>query len=334
LIPFKTEKPILCIGDACPDIILPYSETGQFLSTVASGEAVNAEQKSAVVMAGGSVGNTAHGIAALGGKVWFAGKVGNDYYGRFLHQTFEDAGVDSHLLRMDPGIPTSMVIVVVDAARGRIPFVVPRTHASQHQLEKEDLPSGLLDQIGWLHTSGILMRENPAAETILELMEECIHRGIPVSLDLNLRIEAIGDPECLRRTHRAMDCCNLLFGSGKDELIPVSGQTSPEAAARALVTPDRVVVCRAGAQGADVYSVEGGVQHCDAFKVPLVDTLGAGDAYNAGFITAAAEGLSLAEANLRANAVAGYKVMYFGARNFPERNALEKFMLQAGQSKE
>ena len=50
--------------------------------------------------------------------------------------------------------------------------------------------------------------------------------------------------------------------------------------------------------------------HCDAFDVPVVDTLGAGDAYNAGFITAAVEGLSLAEANRRGNAVAAWKIMH------------------------
>ncbi len=108
--------------------------------------------------------------------------------------------------------------------------------------------------------------------------------------------------------------------------MPVTGESSPQAAAQALVSPDRAVVCRNGSAGADVYLPDGSVSHCDAFDVPVVDTLGAGDAYNAGFITAAVEGLSLAEANRRGNAVAAWKIMHAGARNFPNRAEMDRFI--------
>jgi sugar/nucleoside kinase (ribokinase family) len=85
-------------------------------------------------------------------------------------------------------------------------------------------------------------------------------------------------------------------------------------------------VCRNGGAGTGVYLPDGSVSHCDAFDVSVVDTLGAGDAYNAGFITAAAEGLSLAEANQRGNAVAAWKIMHQGARNFPNQVELERFI--------
>lgn len=326
MIELRTEKPILCIGDVCPDIILPYGATQRVLAAVSRGEIITGEQKSAEIAAGGSIGNTAHGIAVLGGKSWFAGKVGNDYFGRFLKQTFETAGVDTRYLVLDETIPTSMVIAVLDELQGRITYVIPRTGASQHLLEKFDLPGDLLDQIGWLHTSGILLRENPAAETILELMEGCRQRSIPVSLDLNLRIEAIGDPVTMQRIQRGIASSSILFGSGTDELMPVTGADSPQAAAMVLGAPERAVVCRAGSAGADVYLPDGTISHSDAFSVPVVDTLGAGDAYNAGFIIAAAEGLSLAEANRRGNAVAAWNIMHSGARNFPSRDQLHAFI--------
>jgi sugar/nucleoside kinase (ribokinase family) len=93
-----------------------------------------------------------------------------------------------------------------------------------------------------------------------------------------------------------------------------------------LATSDRLVVCRLGSQGADLYTEAGMLHHCPALDVPVVDTLGAGDAYNAGFITAVTQGLSLQEANLWGNAVAGYKIMHAGARNFPTRSQLEKLI--------
>ena len=174
-----------------------------------------------------------------------------------MKQTFESVGVDTRYLILDDDIPTSMVIAVLGEDKDRITYVIPRTGASQHQLKKTDLPEDLLDQIGWLHTSGILLRENPAADTILELMEGCQARHIPVSLDLNLRIEAIGDPDQHARIQRGISLSNILFGSGTDELMPVTGESSPQAAAQALVSPDRAVVCRTGSAGADVYLPDG-----------------------------------------------------------------------------
>lgn len=54
--PFKTNKPILSVGDVCPDIILPYGETQQVLAAIARGEKISAEQESARIMAGEALG--------------------------------------------------------------------------------------------------------------------------------------------------------------------------------------------------------------------------------------------------------------------------------------
>ncbi|MRR29857.1 carbohydrate kinase family protein, partial [bacterium] len=132
MIELRTDKPILCIGDVVPDIILPYGASQRVLAAVARGETINGEQKSAEFAAGGSIGNTAHGIAVLGGKSWFAGKVGNDYFGRFLKQTFESVGVDTRFLILDDEIPTSMVFAVLGDDNDRITYVIPRIGASQH----------------------------------------------------------------------------------------------------------------------------------------------------------------------------------------------------------
>jgi len=160
-------------------------------------------------------------------------------------------------------------------------------------------------------------------------MEDCAQRGIPVSLDLNLRIESLGDREGLTRIQHGIYLSNILFGSGVDELMPVSGQPSPKTAALYLVGPDRAVICRSGSAGVDVYLPDGSLSHCDAFVVPVVDTLGAGDAFNAGFITAAADGMSLVEAARRGNAVAGWKIMHRGARNFPTLSQISQFLANA-----
>lgn len=327
MIDLKTDKPILSIGDVCPDIILPYGETRHMLNVHAQGDTSHCAHQNAQIFAGGSVANTAHGIAVLGGNSWFAGKVGSDYFGRFLQAEFEKAGVDTRYLIIDAEIPTSMVIVIIDEHRDRFNFAIPQHGASQHLLKKSDLPETLLNEIGWLHTSGILLRENPAAETILGFMAGCQQRGIPVSFDLNYRIEAVGSHEYVDRIRKGIHLSSVLLGSGEEEMMPITGEPTPEAAAKALVGPDRLVICRGGPRGADLYLPDGRMLHGEAFTVPVVDTLGAGDAYNAGFIAAVTRGLPLAEANRWGNAVAGFKIMHAGARNFPSLSQLEEFIV-------
>lgn len=325
MIDFKTDKPILSVGDACTDIILPIGETRHMMAAHLQGETGHLGHNAASFFAGGSVANTAHGIASLGCKSWFAGKAGDDFFGRYLQSVFVKAGVDTRLMILDDQIFTTMIIVVVDENQDRINYAIPPHGGSQHLLAKHDLPDSLPDQIGWLHTSGILLRENPTADTILDFMETCNRKGIPTSLDLNFRIEAIGNAKYVDRIQRGIQLTNVLFGSGEEEMMPITGAKTAQAAAKMLIGPDRMVVCRGGASGADIYLPDGTYLHSKAFDVPVVDTLGAGDAYNAGFIVAATHGQTMEEANRMGNAVSGFKIMYPGARNFPNREQLEEF---------
>ncbi|MHB8191661.1 MAG: carbohydrate kinase family protein [Bellilinea sp.] len=326
MIDFKTDKPILSVGDACTDIILPFGETRHMMAAHLQGETNHMGHNAANFFAGGSVANTAHGIAVLGGESWFAGKAGDDFFGRYLQSEFVKAGVDTRFMILDEQIFTSMIIVVVDENQERVNYAIPPHGGSQHLLEKHDLPDTLPDQIGWLHTSGILLRENPAADTILDFMDVCQRKGIPTSLDLNFRIEAIGYAQYVERIQRGIQLTNVLFGSGEEEMMPITSAKTPQAAAKMLVGPNRMVVCRGGAQGADIYLPDGNSLRGNAFDVPVVDTLGAGDAYNAGFIVAATEGHTMEEANRMGNAVSGFKIMHPGARNFPNRLQLEEFL--------
>ena len=319
MLQLKTDKYIMALGDVNPDMVLPYGESKAALEAVARGEKAPTDRSlRAKMYSGGSIGNTASGLARLSMKTFFAGSAGKDAFSDFLTKEFEEDGVDCKYFARKEGLFTCLVTAVVGADKERILYCWPTSNAAHHQLLPEDLPDSAIDEIGWVHTSGIMLRENPAAETIVSFLEKCRKKGVTVSFDLNLRLEAVGlSDEFASRIRRAVDCANVLFGSGVEELMPLSGLDTPEAAAKSFVRDDRIVVSRSGKYGLSLYSAEEEF-YCPTFDAEVVDTIGAGDAFNAGFIAAAALGKSLWDCATWGNGAATYALQYVGARQCPK----------------
>jgi sugar/nucleoside kinase (ribokinase family) len=129
------------------------------------------------------------------------------------------------------------------------------------------------------------------------------------------------------------------LGSGPEEIAPLAGLDNVEAAARAMCDGKRVVVARLGADGAlaavptSASSAEPAeIVHAPAFPTSVVDTLGAGDAFDAGFVAACLAGGDTHEALRWGNAVAALKIGRPGARGTPSRTELKEVL--EGESKE
>ena len=115
------------------------------------------------------------------------------------------------------------------------------------------------------------------------------------------------------------------MGSGTDEFVLLTGIDDPLKAARSLVTEKRSVVCRLGERGSVVMD-KNGESSCEALKVKVADTLGAGDTFNSGFLWALARGESLEYANRAGCAAAAINISMPGARNCPTEHELLSFL--------
>ena len=326
MISLKTEKPVLCLGDVNPDLILPYGQARAVLDAVAEGKKVEKNKEGAHVECGGSIGNTTSNLAKLGVDTWFAGKVGQDAFGRFLKNDFEKDGVNTKYMIEDPDSFTCIVSAVIGLDSERVVFVWPRSNAAHMQLRPEDLPDSLIDEIGWVHSSGIMLREQPAAETIVSFLEKCASKGVIVSFDLNLRFESAGIDENFRKLiDRVIKASNVLLGNGVEEFMPLTGAVDPEAAAKMLVSDKRAVVIRGGKIGAFLYTDTDRFES-KAYAVKVVDKVGAGDSFDSGFIAAAVRGLPLQDTIVWGNAVACYTLQFKGARTGPTYEKLMQFL--------
>jgi sugar/nucleoside kinase (ribokinase family) len=194
------------------------------------------------------------------------------------------------------------------------------------QFGPADVDAALVAGAAWLHTTGMCLRHEPVASAVLEGLQVARAAAVPTSLDLNLRLELWDLLPAVRDAVRAaVALADVVFGSGPEELVPLARAldhdvASVEAAALALAGGARTVVARLGAGGAVAATPEGRLVRAPAFEVVQRNPVGAGDAFDAGFIAASVDALPLAEALRWGNALGALKVnREGGARDLPDR---------------
>ena len=265
---------------------------------------------------GGSAANTAAALARLGVATRFVGTVGDDAYGRAAVASLEQAGVDVAGVQTTTDSPTVTVITVVPPHKERLIYVWPPTGGAHGALETAPAVAAI-SGARWLHVSGICLRLTPARDALLGAMERARADDIPVSFDLNLRLENWGWDDSFRATvAEAVAHSDVIFGSAHDEIGPLGGLDEPVAAATALAGEHRLVVARLGADGAVACSADG-IVTVPGIEVQVRGTVGAGDAFNAGFIAARLRELDIEESLRWGNTVAGLTITRPGARSTP-----------------
>ncbi len=314
-------KPVLCLGDICADLIIPYAAALK----AKSGDQASFRNADVRPVEGGSVANTACALSRLGIPVMFAGTCGRDAYGQMLKDGLEREGVDTSLLRMETDKPTQLVLLVLDEHGDRTAFACPAHLGSQHSIIEEQIPRDIESRIGWLHTTGMMLREEPAASTQLNLMRRCREAGVPVSFDVNVRVEALKSPAFFENLQKARLLADYILGSAIDEIPMLAEERDAEVAARKLSESGAAVIVRSGAQGADLYR-DGVRLHSPAFPVTVDDTVGAGDTFDGAFIAAILHGLSDAGTLKEANAAAAICVSKSSGRASPTRQELDAFL--------
>jgi sugar/nucleoside kinase (ribokinase family) len=310
-------KSVFLLGDANVDMVINMPGTKAPVQDV--------DSSAPKLFGGGSTANTAVALARLGIPSSFIGKVGNDGYGQFVLRDLEKEGVEIKQIVKDNQAYTAMILAIIDAKNERNIFVWPPTGGAHTQLKLNEITADF-SQALWFHTSGLNLGEAPTCDTLLKSMHEAKSQGVPISLDLNLRLEFFGWRENFKeKVWEAISLADVIFGSGPDELMPITGANSIESALETLCKDGKTIIARLGNQGAILKTPEE-TRQVPAFKVPVIDTLGAGDAFNGGFIAAQLRNRSLTESVLWGNAVAALKLGKPSARGVPSLKEVENFL--------
>lgn len=305
------------VGDANVDLEIRLPETA-----TASVAHANPEPQ---MFGGGSASNTAAALARLGVACRFIGAVGDDAFGRFAVASLEAAGVDVRAVQTTRQSATVAVIAVVRPDGDRLIYVWPPAGGAHTELSPASAIDGLADA-AWLHVSGICLRLAPARQAVLAAMDRAKEASVPISFDLNLRLENWGWDNGFRSVvAAAIDRCDVVVGGAADEVAAVAGVSDPVEAAMSLASENRLVIARLGSEGAVACSRTDVIRE-GGFEVAAVDTVGAGDAFNAGLIAAWLRGHGVKESLRWANAVAALTITEHGARSSPTFQSLQELL--------
>jgi len=243
---------------------------------------------------GGAESNVAIGLSRLGVPVVWASRLGDDSVGALVRRELRSEGIGLAVVD-DPDGPTGLMLKErLNTGHARVIYY--RDGSAASRLSPEDVADCLLDDARLVHVSGItLALSSSAAETVHSVVGRAKHRNIPVSFDLNYRAGLWHDEASCRESYRSiLRNCDVVFAAENEaELLVGHGEAAEQARRIAALGPHTVVV-KYGEAGA-VGLRDGETYWQDAIPVDVVDTVGAGDAFAAGYLAALLDGSSLSE---------------------------------------
>ncbi|RJQ42474.1 MAG: carbohydrate kinase family protein [Anaerolineaceae bacterium] len=305
------------LGDPAVDLIVHMPE-------IRDGEKVMVHHPN--LYPGGSGGNTAVALARLGISTQFIGTIGDDQYGQIVKEDFMQENVEITQLFVDPALSTVCVFAFVESDGERYLWGWPRTNQSYTSIAFDRINLDLIRHAGWLHTTGLLLaKESTGRDTTLKALEWANNNEVITSLDLNLRVSG----NSIENTYREIvmrAISNSKFILGSEQEFSILHETHDwEQSAASIEQMHKIAVVRRGARGSILFTGEKRLEY-PAFHVDVVDTVGAGDVFNAGFIAALLHEHDLSTALQWGNAVAGYTISREGARTSPTLEQMKQFM--------
>lgn len=229
-------------------------------------------------IAGGSPFNVAVGLRRLGVEAALFGGLSSDYLGARLRRVLEEEQVDSrHVVTNDA--PTTLAMVGLDAS-GSAQYQFRGEGCADRQVRLEHLPV-LDDSVRGLHVGSYTLVVTPVAETLLALVQRERQRRL-ISLDPNVRLNPQPDVALWRRQVQAFaGHAHLIKASEEDLALLYPGRDAADVARGWLNERCRLVFITHGADGASVHCAHGSWQRPADASLPVRDTVGAGDTFQA-----------------------------------------------------
>ena len=318
---------VLAIGNAIVDVIADVTDDFLEAEGLTKGsmrlidtdeaERLYSHMSSPLQVSGGSAGNTAAGVAALGGRAGFIGQVAPDGLGEFYASDLRSTGVEFTTRAANVGAPTarSMVLVTPDGHRTMNTFLGAAQHLPPTALDEAQIASSAI-----LYLEGYLWDPETPRYAMVRAIKVAREAGRKVAFTLS-------DTFCIDR-HR--DGFNELIDGGRIDILfaneaeiqALAAIPHLESAVAAVAGKVETLVVTRSEHGAL------GIRGDERADVPaepvgkVVDTTGAGDLFAAGFLVGYARGKTLAD-SLRLGAIAAAEVIqHYGARPEADLSAL------------
>lgn len=275
----------------------------------------------------GSESNVAIGLSRLGHSSGWISRVGDDEFGKFVIREVRAEGVDVSRVRTDPDYPTGIMFKEIREGNETKVYYYRKGSAASF-MSPEDIDSEYLGSSKILHITGII----PAlSASCLDTMWKAIfiakEKGVLVSFDPNIRLKLWSRDKAVETLKKIIPYVDII-STGLDEASMLLGIHEPEKLIDSLLNLGvKYIALKMGAQGSWVSNADEKLK-MDAFKIKnAVDPIGAGDAFDAGFLAGILENKPLAECGKLANAMGAFAVTTYGdIEGLPARDELDKFL--------
>lgn len=251
---------------------------------------------------GGDTSNMALALSKLGHGTAYVTRVGDDGFGRSFLRLWRESGVDTSQIKLDEQHRTGLYFVSFH--EGRHEFTYYRKDSAASFIAAEDLDWEFIRSAKVLHLSGISQAiSSQALEVSFDLLEFARKNGLLVSYDVNYR-----PPLWKKETARAVILHTIaeyadILEITEEEMKFLGRGESPEAFLAQFPRQPRLFALKRGARGC--YLRQGDKEaHVRPFEVEVEDTVGAGDAFDAGLIAGLLEGMPFERLGVYASAVA------------------------------
>lgn len=270
---------IVCCGEALMDMLPRQLPCGEHVF---------------LPVCGGAVFNTAIALGRLGAATGFVSGISTDMFGEQLMDSLSASRVDNtYCVRSE--LPTTLAFVRLVDGQARYTFM--DENSAGRTLSVDNLPD-LPAEVSALHFGAISLIPEPCG-TAFETLMKRHHRDKVISLDPNIRPGFISDEASYRaRLQRMIAMADIVKVSDEDLNWLAPGVDHALAIKNILRSGPAIVLLTKGAAGVDVFL------HSQTFpvrapRVDVVDTIGAGDTFNAGFLKGLEEGALLEKDQLR-----------------------------------
>ncbi len=235
-------------------------------------------------VAGGAALNTAIGLGRQGAAVGLVSGISTDLFGTFLQKALTDSRVSPEFLHVSHR-PTTLAFVALQ--QGSAQYAFYDENSAGRMLTPADMPQSLPSSINALLFGGISWAVEPCAKAYVNLMQRCAAKHL-IMFDPNIRPNFIANEAHFRqRLALGFELADVVKVSEEDLLWLDPSPVSRSAKASAILGHGTQLVCiTRGADGVEVFGAQGLHLSVPAPKTTVVDTVGAGDAFNAGFLCA------------------------------------------------
>ena len=262
---------VVCFGDLLIDFVP--TESGQPLAEVQTFRRAP----------GGAAANVAVGLARLGAKSAFMGKVGDDVFGHVLADTLRNEGVDTGPLRFDDRARTALAFVSLKAD-GERDFLFYRHPSADMLFTTEEVDQEAIARAPVFHFDSISMAAPGPRETVLFAADRARQAGKLVSFDANLRLPLWASADDARAGIRQGLERATIAKFSDDELDFMTGSRGATAMRNELWHDGlKLMVLSVGKSGSILVTRDAEIE-IPTFSVKALDTTGAGDGFVAGLL--------------------------------------------------